>query len=87
VRLAEAVVVTGTVVVAAIVVVVTVGALIVVVVLLLVELRVARAVTPTAASATMATMATIIHPFSRCDFSSASIDSPATASPHDQLER
>jgi hypothetical protein len=90
-RLAEVVVVTGNVEVGATIVVVVIvvcglGALVVDGVLLD-EFLTTRAVIPTAASATIAMIATTIHPFSRCDFSSASIDSPATASPHDQLER
>ena len=44
-----------------------------VVALLLVELRAARAVIPTAARATMATITTIIHPLSSGDFFSTSL--------------
>jgi hypothetical protein len=78
------VVVTGTVVAGADVVVGTTRVvvlaenLVVVVVLLLVELRVASAVIPTAASATMATMTTIIHPLSSGDFFSAPSEASAT---------
>src|SRR5665213_1984062 len=78
VRLAKVVVVTGTVVVTAIVVVVMVGALVVVVALLLVELWVASEVIPTAASATTATIATIIQPVRRDSFFSASLEPSAT---------
>jgi hypothetical protein len=67
--------VTGKVVVGDAVVVELAGTLVVVVALLLVELWVASAVIPTAASATMATMATTIQPVSSGDFFSASLRS------------
>lgn len=77
-----AVVANGTVVVvAATVVVVVVGTRVVVETLPLDELWVTRAVIPTAASATMATIATIIHPLRRESLIAVS-SSPSLTSSH-----
>src|SRR5665213_1515514 len=70
----------GTVVVGATAVVELAGTLVVVVALLLVELRVTSAVIPMAASATMAAMTTILHPFRIGVFFSASSEPSAIGS-------